>query len=68
MDRSTRLGNVVYWLACFLAVLSILAAVAVAVIPSSNPHDKPLVPIFLAVLGAAIWIAGRGIKYILGGR
>lgn len=63
-----RLGNVLYWIGCGLAVLAIAGAIAVAVIPSNNPHDKPAVPLFLAGIGLIVWLIGRGLKYILAGR
>ena len=55
-----RLGNVIYWTASGIAVLSVLIGV-------SPPHSDWVIPIVFCVIGGLIWLAGRAARYVLAG-
>ena len=65
---AARLGNVIYWLACAVAVL-MLAVVPIALLIEARDEawwiDTAIHVIAPAIL---IWLAGRGVKYVLAGR
>ena len=68
LDRRmiARLGNVLYWAACVLAVL-------VAVFSLVSFVDSPLQQYdwanlaFRGGIGASVWVVGRALKYVLAG-
>lgn len=61
----TRLGNVLYWLACVAAILWLVLTFAAA-----TARPQPEWAVFWVagpVPGVAIWLAGRAIRYVLAG-
>lgn len=67
-----RLGNVLYWGGCILAVFFVFGGIIVAVIMSSgsNPSDLKAAPIVgLSIAACAIfpWGIGRACRYVLTG-
>jgi hypothetical protein len=68
---AARLGNVLYWLGCVLAVIFAIGGLAAffiagAVRPITNGEIIALmVPLF--ALSAISWMIGRALRYILGG-
>jgi phosphotransferase system glucose/maltose/N-acetylglucosamine-specific IIC component len=63
-----RFGNLIYWLGCAAGALFLIGAAAVAVIPSTNPNDKPAVPLFLAAVALIAFLIGRAGRYVFAGR
>ena len=62
---ATRLGNVLYWLCCILAVVT--AAIGAFVwFNRTEPDDVATVIIFTG-LAAIAWLIGRGCRYVLAG-
>ena len=62
---ATRLGNVLYWSACGIAGLLLLASVLVAIYAGSEAN------VFLTLGGIGsvlIWLIGRAAHYILSAR
>ena len=57
----SRLGNVLYWLGCTVAI--VLALVGVLVLFGNSPG----MAIFLFVPAAVAWGIGAGARYVLGG-
>jgi hypothetical protein len=65
-----RLGEVLYWLACGLAIIVALAFVFV-VFRGSEAGLRDhwiLVVITAGIWAGGIWLAGRAILYVLAGR
>lgn len=62
---AARLGNVVYWLGCGLASLSLLAAVLMVVITLQGPILRLAEAALLTVIGIVCWLVGRAFRYIL---
>jgi hypothetical protein len=63
-----RLGNVLYWAACLLAVAVIGFGVFVFYSTGGGPVDRAL--FLLAMFGGVaivIWLIGRAIRYVLSG-
>lgn len=63
---AARLGYVLYWASCILAVLAVAAGFGIA----STMIQQADVNLFRGVgvaAGALIWLAGRGLKYIFSG-
>ena len=59
-----RLGNVLYWAACLLAVVAIVFggwAFAVGIL-------NPVGLVMFVGGGIVIWLIGRAIRYVLSGR
>ena len=61
-----RLGNVIYWLGCILAVLFCVVMFAIADfnLPNANVWLGVLI---IAGYAFGIWLVGLAIRYILGG-
>jgi hypothetical protein len=62
-----RIGTVLYWLGCVLAVL-IIGFGALSVVDSDSLGMHP--GVVAAVVGAssvAVWLTGRALRYILAG-
>ena len=71
-QMAPRLGRVIYWTACGLAALVVLAVIAVlipALIEGKN-IDGALVGgvILRLVIALLIWLAGRACLYVLADR
>jgi sulfur relay (sulfurtransferase) DsrF/TusC family protein len=65
-----RLGNVLYMLACVLAVLVLALGATVFFLadPSSKPGQHPIAVLAVSVMAAVlIWSIGEGQRYILTG-
>jgi hypothetical protein len=60
-----RLGNVLYWIACVISGLFLLAAAAGAVF-GHGPDRMFVIGIFAAIALVA-WIIGRACRYLLAG-
>ena len=62
-----RLGDVLYWLGCGVAVLFILAGVAMGT--SDNNAGADVAPLVIYFGGGAIisWLIGRACRYVLSG-
>jgi hypothetical protein len=59
----TKLGNVLYWGACTVAVLMLGLAVLVWF---TERQSGDFVTMFgLTAIGLAVWIIGRGCRYVL---
>ena len=64
-----RLGWVLYWAACIVAVPSALFGL-VALVTSVYGHDLPRSLIWALLLfpfAIVVWLIGRGIRYVLAG-
>ena len=64
-----RLGHVLYWLSCIIAVL--LLALAAYGWFQDTPAQRPLdesVYIFLAIAAFVVWLIGRACRYVLSGK
>lgn len=62
-----RLGNLIYWLGCAAAALSVGGAGLFLMQTSENPADRFL-PLFFAFTALALWLTGRAARYVLAGR
>jgi hypothetical protein len=60
-----RLGNVLYWAGCLLAVPLLIFCVIVFV--QGTPNDRPALG-FLTLAAVVIWLIGRACKYVLAGK
>ena len=60
---AARLGNVLYWTACGLAVLLLVAAAATVLFGTGR--DAPFIAAIEAVAAVVIWGIGLAIRYIL---
>ena len=59
-----RLGDVLYWVGCLLAVLLVAAAIAYY-----NFEDIKLVELLILIgLAVIVWMIGRACRYVLAGR
>jgi hypothetical protein len=58
-----RLGDVLYWVGCLLAVLLVAAAIAYY-----NFGDIRLAELLLVIGIAVIWMIARACRYVLAGR
>jgi len=67
-----RLGNVLYWIGCGLAVLMLagtLVAIGILITGySAEPTESAAGGVFLAIAAAACWGIGRGFRYVLAGK
>ena len=61
-----RLGYLLYWIVSWIAVI-VIAAGIVVFLNSAQPNRDPL-GLLIAALGIIVWLAGRAIRYWLGGR
>ena len=60
---AARLGNVIYWAACGLALAA--GALFYAALQSEFPEPAPIA--FAAVVGGLIWAFGWAARYVLAG-
>ena len=58
-----RLGNVIYWLACGIACLLIVAAVFATI----AGHPEPVVLGVVGVLALLVWLGGLAVRYVVRG-
>ena len=59
-----RLGDVLYWAGCLLAVLLVAAAIAYY-----NFEDIKLFELLILIgLAVIVWMIGRACRYVLAGR
>ena len=65
---AARIGNVLYWLGCAIAVVIAVFAVAIYIVDGRTHSDGLIV--FAVFLAAAIisWVIGRALQYILSAR
>jgi hypothetical protein len=64
---AARLGDVLYWLGCILAVL-FLPLPLLALIDFLNGHPQTVAhPDYLIEVALASWLTGRTLRYILAG-
>ena len=61
-----RLGYLLYWIVSWIAVI-VIAAGIVVFLNSAQPNRDPL-GLLIAAFGIIVWLAGRAIRYWLGGR
>jgi hypothetical protein len=61
-----RLGDVLYWAACGLAVLFLLLSASVVVFGEGDSRTFGIT--WTAVLGVLVWLFGRACRYVLAGR
>jgi hypothetical protein len=61
-----RLGDVLYWLACLLA-LGLIGFIVFAMSTTTRTDAWSELPIWVGIAGL-IWLAGRGVRYVLAGR
>ena len=62
---AARLGNVLYWLGCIVAVVT--AAIGAFVWFNRTEPGDVVTVIILVVLAAIAWLIGRGCRYVLAG-
>lgn len=67
---AARLGNVVYWMCSGLAALIILllAYVVMSYGIGGARGDASFVQGLMFVVAVAIWLFGRAVRYVLGGK
>jgi hypothetical protein len=63
-----RIGNVLYWLGCALAALTIAAGVALYVGEGHTRSDGVGVLIGFVLIAAVVWAVGRALLYVLAAR
>jgi hypothetical protein len=63
-----RIGNVLYWLGCALAALTIAAGVALYVSEGQSRSDGIGIFIGFLVAAAVVWVIGRALLYVLAAR
>ena len=61
-----RLGYLLYWIVSWIAVI-VIAAGIVVFLNSAQPNRDPL-GLLIAAFGIIVWLAGRAVRYWLGGR
>lgn len=62
---AVRLGNVIYWALCGLAVLVLVAILGIGI----NEPRLGLGPFIAApAIAIVIWLVGRAFRYVLAGR
>ena len=61
---AARLGNVIYWAGCGIAVLPLLALAAVVISPG---QDALFGYVGYPALAALVWLFGGAARYILAG-
>jgi hypothetical protein len=61
-----RIGNVLYWLGCIVAGLSVLVGVA-AYVEEHNKSGGLFVTGFFIVVALVVWLVGRACRYVLSG-
>lgn len=62
-----RLGQVLYWLATFIAIVTVAIAVSVPFVEGWNSSSLWLMAIVFAI-ALASWLLGRAVLYVLAGR
>jgi hypothetical protein len=62
-----RVGNVLYWLGCIVAGLTVLLGVGVF-FASQNQREGLSVMAFVFVFAFIAWLVGRACRYVLAGR
>lgn len=67
---AARLGNVLYWTGCILALLALIVGTLTAVGDTADPVDYRwyLFALFGAGPALALWLVGRACRYVLAGR
>jgi hypothetical protein len=65
---SGRIVNVLYWLGCALAALTIAAGAALYVGEGHSRSDGIGVLIGFVIIAAVIWVVGRALLYVLAAR
>jgi hypothetical protein len=65
-----RLGNVLYWTGCILAIVALIFGAVVHVNdPSDTSQDCVMLFVVLGAVPAVIlWLIGRACRYVLAGR
>jgi hypothetical protein len=63
---ASRLGNPLYWITSWIAVIVIAAGIVVWLY-FARPNYDPL-GLLISAWGVIIWLGGRVIRYWLGGR
>jgi hypothetical protein len=63
-----RIGNVIYWFACIVAGLTVLAGIAVYVGEGYRRSDGAWVTVGFFVAAFVFWLIGRAVRYILAAR
>jgi hypothetical protein len=63
-----RLGNVLYWLGCIVAVAVLSLDVALWIGESDRRSSEIGLFVFVAVVAVAIWLIGRACRYVLSGK
>jgi hypothetical protein len=65
-----RLGDVLYWLGCVVAIL-LAAGAAWVLLDTRNSRPEMIAPGFIAFVFApavVVWLVGRACRYVLAGR
>ena len=63
-----RIGNVLYWLACSVAGLTVIAGIAIYASEGRTRSDGLGVLAGFCVAAFLLWLVGRACRYILSGR
>ncbi len=62
-----RLGNVIYWLGCAIAVILFIVAIFGAFAANESSANRITIAVLSALAGLAAWVIGRACKYVLAG-
>lgn len=62
---AARLGNVIYWALCGLAVLALVSILGIGI---NEPRLGSGPFIAAPAIAIVIWLAGRAFRYVLAGR
>ena len=62
-----RLGNIIYWAACFVAAVVWFVGLSNLWLAEGEDPKARVVAVACVVGGFVIWLAGRAVRYILTG-
>jgi hypothetical protein len=61
-----RLGNVIYWLGCILAIVALVPIPIIFLdINYGDVKERILFSLLFALIAAGIWVAGHACRYAL---
>jgi len=65
---AARIGNVIYWLGCIIAGLTVMAGVAVYIVEGHSRSDGVVVTAGFFITAFVFWLVGRAMRYVLAAR
>lgn len=63
-----RLGHVLYWAGCGIAIIVAIGGIAIVAASERNPQAIGIVLTSFGLCAAACWLAGRACLYVFSGK